>query len=495
MQIEQYRPRLEQFHHDLNQELYLHYSGRKENLETAGLYSDFSDLFSLETIREIQSEIDRLPSNGSRKKTFAKLRAFAVEHHLEHNSQHFSQEIAALETKSAISWDGRKICVTQVPLYLANEPDALGRRRLNELRAQVIDGSNSLRRERLATMQTAARALGYRHYVEAREQTTALNYTAFLASVQTLVERTEDLYHENLSRSFQRDLGLSLPEAHRCDLPYWTRLNDYDHVYHRERMLPILFESLGGLGIDPTRQDAISFDLEERPLKHPRAFCAPLRIPQDIRIVLQPRAGQDGFSALLHESGHAQHFAFTSPSLPAEDRLCGDRGLAETYGFLLEQLQCNEVWLKEVVGFAEPAGLTRFRTLARAHLVRRHCAKLSYELSLYGEGLENAPKVYADTLSRATGLQCDPQSYLADAEDGLDSAGYLRAWIFELQLRDYLRSRFGNTWFAHKAAGRFLKEIWETGQLYSVDELCREIGLGQLEPQVLTDDLISGLLK
>ena len=56
--------------------------------------------------------------------------------------------------------------------------------------------------------------------------------------------------------------------------------NDYDHVFRRERMLPILFESLRGLGIDPARQDAISFDLEERPLKHPRAFCAPLRIPQ-----------------------------------------------------------------------------------------------------------------------------------------------------------------------------------------------------------------------
>ena len=184
-----------------------------------------------------------------------------------------------------------------------------------------------------------------------------------------------------------------------------------------------------------------------------------------------------------------------APRFPLKTACTVTAGLPKLMAFLLEQLPCNEVWLRDIVGFAEPGGLTRFRTLSRAYLVRRHCAKLSYELSLYGEGLENAPKVYADTLSRATGLQCDPQSYLADAEDALDSAGYLRAWIFELQLRDYLRSRFGNTWFAQKAAGRFLKEIWETGQLYSVDELCREIGLGQLEPQVLTDDLISGLLK
>jgi hypothetical protein len=92
-------------------------------------------------------------------------------------------------------------------------------------------------------------------------------------------------------------------------------------------------------------------------------------------------------------------------------------------------------------------------------------------------------------------LQYDRVSYLEDAEDALHSADYLRGWIFELQLRDYLRSRFGSAWFAQKAAGRFLKEIWETGQLYSVDELCREIGLGELEPQALTDDFLLGLMK
>jgi hypothetical protein len=60
-------------------------------------------------------------------------------------------------------------------------------------------------------------------------------------------------------------------------------------------------------------------------------------------------------------------------------------------------------------------------------------------------------------------------------------------------LKEYLRTKFGNAWALNGAASSFLKEIWETGFLYSAEELCREIGLGNLEPQVLTDQLWEGL--
>jgi hypothetical protein len=42
-------------------------------------------------------------------------------------------------------------------------------------------------------------------------------------------------------------------------------------------------------------------------------------------------------------------------------------------------------------------------------------------------------------------------------------------------------------------AGRFLKEIWETGQMYTTDEMSREIGLGPIEPHLLTAGFREGL--
>ena len=55
MQIEEYRTRLEQFHTALNRQIYHHCYGQAGSLDLEGVYSDFSDLYSLETLLEIRS--------------------------------------------------------------------------------------------------------------------------------------------------------------------------------------------------------------------------------------------------------------------------------------------------------------------------------------------------------------------------------------------------------------------------------------------------------
>ena len=198
--------------------------------------------------------------------------------------------------------------------------------------------------------------------------------------------------------------------------------------------------------------------------------------------------------ALLHESGHAQHFAWTNAALPAEHRLCGDRGLSEVYAFLFEHLIWNRYWLEIRTGFKDSDEFLRFHGLVRVHLIRRYCGKLRYETLLHGaEVLEDPPRVYAEILEQCTALRYDGESFLEDLDDGFYSADYLRAWISEAQLRDYLMSRFGWAWFQVRAAGQFLKEIWYTGQLYTVEELSKEIGIGEPDPQALTDELRSAL--
>ena len=92
-----------------------------------------------------------------------------------------------------------------------------------------------------------------------------------------------------------------------------------------------------------------------------------------------------------------------------------------------------------------------------------------------------------------TGLTHPPQLWLADFSDGLDSADYLRGWILECILRECLCNRYGKAWFRNRSAAGFLKEIWETGQLYRAEELGREIGIGNLDPQILADELLGGL--
>jgi len=95
--------------------------------------------------------------------------------------------------------------------------------------------------------------------------------------------------------------------------------------------------------------------------------------------------------------------------------------------------------------------------------------------------------VLSDTLRSITNLvkRYEPAGIIVEGDPGT------RAVLS--MLRDHLRIRFGTSWHGSPAAGRFLKEIWETGQLYTADELSREIGLGPLEPQILTAALREGL--
>ena len=56
----------------------------------------------------------------------------------------------------------------------------------------------------------------------------------------------------------------------------------------------------------------------EREGKRPRAFCAPVRIPEVVHLVLRPHGGQNDWMTLLHELGHALHFANMRRDLPFE---------------------------------------------------------------------------------------------------------------------------------------------------------------------------------
>ena len=79
-----------------------------------------------------------------------------------------------------------------------------------------------------------------------------------------------------------------------------------------DRMLPALRGTLSGLGIDLDSQRNVHLDVEERPTKSPRAFCAPIEIPDKVMLVIQPQGGPDDWYALFHEAGHTEHFAFTT---------------------------------------------------------------------------------------------------------------------------------------------------------------------------------------
>jgi hypothetical protein len=195
MQIGEYRKRLEEFDESLSRELYYYYSGVKALLETRGLYSDYSDLSSADMVREIESEIERTPESFSaRKKSLTRLRRFALEHHLDSSVSGLSQEFSAGETQRRFTWNGEEVALVQIPLLLCQEADAGKRRCLNALQIAAQGAVDSLRKERLGALQSAAVGLGFKSALDAWQSCTGISYKDLAAQLERIVSGWEVEY-------------------------------------------------------------------------------------------------------------------------------------------------------------------------------------------------------------------------------------------------------------------------------------------------------------
>ena len=124
-----------------------------------------------------------------------------------------------------------------------------------------------------------------------------------------------------------------------------------------------------------------------RPKKSPRAFCAPVRVPGEVYLVLSPVGGRDDFSVLFHEAGHAEHYANVDPStavrVPPSRRQRDHRVLRVPLPGPGRgpRVACATPW-DRATPRRSPATPARTGSCTCAATA----AKLAYELELHGDG-------------------------------------------------------------------------------------------------------------
>jgi hypothetical protein len=128
------------------------------------------------------------------------------------------------------------------------------------------------------------------------------------------------------------------------------------------------------------------------------------------------------------------------------------------------------------------------------YFARRYSAKLLYEIEFFqaDDPVAMRPR-YAELLTEAYRVPAAPENYLSDIDGSFYVTGYLRSWAFEAQLREFLRSEFGNEWFARREAGDLLRELWALGQGPTADELLRDVTGAKLEMAAVADSVREGL--
>jgi hypothetical protein len=473
--LDAYREQADRFIAELNEEYYLHYAGLKEILELQGIYERHAELTRLERAQAIGAAVD-----GDRR--VRELWRFACEGHLGELTRDHAERIARLEAELNARADGEEIPFRMIRPTMANEPNRERRERLDRIRHELTDEHlNPVHTEAFDLTRETVPKLGAPTYLELYRRF-GFSLDALAEQCREVLDATEQLWEESADRLFRSRVGIGLDEMRRWDLARVFRAPEWDPVFPKESMVPALQSTLADLGIDLRAQENVELDLEQRPLKTPRAYCFPIEVPARVVLIIQPIGGPDDWHALFHEAGHAEHFAHAQSDLAFEHKRLGDNAVTEGWAMLLQHLVDEPAWLQRRLDFPRPDDFARETATALLLYVRRYCAKLLYELELHAGGdLAPMPARYVELLGDALKIEPSPTDYLADVDPGFYASSYLRAWAFEAQLREYLRSEFGNAWFSRREAGSLLRELWSEGQRSTAEELLREVSGAELE--------------
>jgi hypothetical protein len=472
----------EAFESATTREYYLNYAGLKDDLALAPIFEHHAGLFRRETVQHIlraRTKDPRLPH----------LREFVVQGHLEQAAKELTEEIAGRETRDTVEWDGEKMPYRSVQQRLMNEPDAARRHELDQRRLEVTSAQNPLREQRWDLLYGRTRELGFDGYRALCDELGEIDLQRLSEMMERFLWDTERPYRDRLEQEL-RSIDVDPALAERSDLLRLFRSPQFDEAFPGERMLPALKATLQGLGVEVAAQPNVHLDTEGRPRKSPRAFCAPVSIPEEIYLVISPHGGHDDYLALFHEAGHAQHFAHIQPDQPFAFRGLGDNSVTEGFAFVLEHLLHSAAWLRRHLKMREAGPYLSLARFHKLYFLRRYAAKLLYELDLHaGDDVRAYAKRYGDLLTAHVGVRYSPEDYLSDLDDGFYCARYVRAWIFEAQLRSLLVRRWGDQWFARPEAGGTLRELWSVGQRHSVEELLRGLDESGLDISPLQAEL------
>ena len=474
--VDTYRHRLEDMLAEVMEEHYQNGAGHKATFDIAAVYERYADLTTLEQANALAAQ-----------HAGPELERFACEAYIGDGVKLLSEELTNTQTTLVVPVDGTEVPYREVAPRILNEPDAAARRELYAARcAATAEHLNPLHEQLFARTASLLADVGDDSVLGLYER---FGYTprTLHEATSAFLRDTDAVYRQTIDAELRRRVGIPLADAGPADLARMWRAPEFDAAFPTERAVPALRATLRGLGIDLHAQANVHLDIDARPGKVPRAFCAPIRVPGRVMLVMLPQGGQDDYRALFHEAGHAEHFAHMPADLPAEARVLGDNAVTEGFAFLFEHLLADPHWARAHLDGGDHA-YPRFAALYKLFLVRRYAGKLAYELELHAPGarLADLPARYAAHLSAATGVPYPETDYLEDVDDGFYCTCYLRAWAFEAVLVDHLRARFGPDWFAARGAGDVLRELWALGQSLRAEPLLARFTGAELDFGILS---------
>jgi hypothetical protein len=463
LSIDRLRREGERFMEELSREYYEAHSGLKSAAELQPIYHAHRGILGPDAL-EVAREAFVGSADGSEERRSARL---LLDWQVESQS---SRQLAPLDERE-IAWegdavvdlaDGRQIPYQRAAIEIGNSTDRRERAMIEDARTALVGRELApMRRERLQRERDITESLQLADgYNPSWELLSGISLRGLRDECARFLRDTQAMWDETFPSFVKRGLGIEPREATRADALALFRAREFDQYFPAAEMESAIRRQAGEMGVDATAGGRVRFDTGEREGKRSRAFCAPVRVPDEVYLVLRPHGGQTDWNTFLHELGHALHFAYMRPDLPMEFRWMGDNSVTEGYAMLFDHLMQDAGWLqrytrldrKTTPGFLRSAGFEEL------HFLRRYSAKLIYETQLYGGEVswDSAPDLYVELLTGATNFRYSRADAFVDVDPRYYAARYLRAWQLQALITETLVEDYNADWWRNPRAGPWI---------------------------------------
>lgn len=472
--IDELRPAYEAFYQRSGEEVYAFRAGLKDSLDLEQILRDYPVLSSKETLEKVR-ELERTGDAGSLSEPIQLFSRICLDRRLEEESASEIVKLEEAQAREGETVDGQRQSFFAATLVAAATGEREKRNRLALAHGAMCRRLLTSLIEKWSTQEAAARSTGFPTYLAASARIRRVDPRATVRALRHALDPRFDQFHAELKSWLDRT-GNRTPdgriEVH--DLWHLWNADLGDSAFSSDRLLPALESTLQGMGLDLYEEGKIVLDVESRPAKNPRAFCAPVVVPDKVYLVIQPVGGSRDYSQLFHEAGHALHFSRIDPALPMEWKDGAGYALTESYAFLFEHLIHDPLWLEEFGGQVDREGFVRLSNLRNEYILRRLTAEIEAQIDTEGQP-EQRPARVAETFRGMIGLTVDASAASFYIDDGLYAAEYARGFAFVARLREHLRSAFGRRFWRNPKAGEFLRELWASGNRYDTESMSQRL--------------------
>ncbi len=462
------RSRAEALLEEMSREVHAAFAGFKQGVDLQPIYARHADAYGDAVLADVQSAYASATPRTDEHRSARMMLDWVIESRIGRELAPLDEREVAWEATAMIPLpDGSAEPYQRAAITMANTPDTAARRALDDARANVVAAELApLKQEKLDRERDRYAAAGVATgYIPTFEALSGVPLDALREQCRAFLRDTQAMWDDVLPRFLKQRLDLTVAEATRADVGALMRAREFDGAFPADAMEREVRRHVTEMGISPDADGRVQYDTGDREGKRSRAFCAPVRIPEEVHLVIRPHGGQNDWMTLLHELGHALHFANAERTLPFEYRWLGDNSVTESYAMLFDHRLKNRGWLMRYTGLGKSnvADYLRSAGFEELHFIRRYCGKLIYEMELYGGsvGWDALPDLYVETLSSATDFRYRACDAFVDVDPRFYSARYLRAWQLQALLDETLTDRFNEDWWRNPAAGP-----WMLGELF-----------------------------